>query len=85
MAASPLFNGNPDYASMKNPTTEHGGGEQLIPQTDDSQQMGYAAAAAKAFIDKYVPGTSTCIKSWNGRPAISIPTYLQGCDVYGLE
>ncbi|HVV07414.1 MAG TPA: RagB/SusD family nutrient uptake outer membrane protein [Puia sp.] len=56
-AASPLFNGNPDYASLKNPVTDKGGGEQLIPQTYDASKWATAAAAAKAFIDRYVPGT----------------------------
>lgn len=56
-AASPLFNGNTDYASMKNPVTDKGGGEQLIPQTYDAGKWATAAAAYKAFLDRYVPGT----------------------------
>lgn len=51
-AASDLFNGNPDYASLKN---QDGG--QLINQQKDPAKWATAAAAAKAFIDKYVPGT----------------------------
>ncbi|MDB5275719.1 MAG: glycan metabolism protein RagB [Ferruginibacter sp.] len=51
-AASDLFNGNPDYASLKN---QEGG--QLISQQKDPAKWVTAAAAAKAFIDKYVPGT----------------------------
>jgi hypothetical protein len=52
LAASDLFNGNPDYASMKNPN-----GTQLISQQKDPSKWATAAAAAKAFIDKYVPNT----------------------------
>jgi len=84
MAASPLFNGNPVYASMKNPTTEHGV-ESSDPQTAGIQQLGYAAAAAKAFIDKYVPGTFDLYKEFGWRRQYRSLPILQGCDVYGLE
>jgi hypothetical protein len=50
LAASPLFNGNPDYSSLKNPD-----GTQLINQTEDDSKWKRAANVAKAFIDKYVP------------------------------
>ncbi len=50
-AASPFFNGNPDYASMKNPD-----GSQLIPQQADASKWAKAAAASKAFLDAFVPG-----------------------------
>lgn len=46
LAASPLFNGNADYASMKNAD-----GKQLINQTADNSKWVQAAAAAKAVID----------------------------------
>jgi hypothetical protein len=52
LAASDLFNGNPDYASMKNAD-----GKQLISQQKDVSKWATAAAASKAFIDKYVPNT----------------------------
>jgi hypothetical protein len=45
-AASPLFNGNTDYASMKNAD-----GKQLINQTYDAGKWKKAADAAKAIID----------------------------------
>lgn len=51
-AASPLFNGNSDYSSLVNK-----GGKHLISQTADMSKWAKAAAAAKAFIDKYVPNT----------------------------
>lgn len=49
-AASPLFNGNSDYADMVNSS-----GENLIPQTYDASRWQEAAAAAKAFMDEFVP------------------------------
>lgn len=51
-AASPLFNGNTDYATLKNPD-----GKQLISQTYDANKWKAAADAAKAFIGEFVPGT----------------------------
>lgn len=45
-AASPLFNGNTDYANMKNAD-----GKQLISQTYDAGKWKKAADAAKAVID----------------------------------
>ncbi|MDD7887544.1 RagB/SusD family nutrient uptake outer membrane protein [Flavivirga sp. 57AJ16] len=50
-AASPLFNGNSDYSDFVNDNGEH-----LIPVNYDEQKWKLAADAAKAFIDKYVPG-----------------------------
>jgi hypothetical protein len=47
-AASDLFNGNTDYSSMKN-----NNGIPLINQQKDPEKWATAAAAAKAFIDKY--------------------------------
>lgn len=51
-AASPLFNGNPDYANLKNKD-----GKQLIPQTVDANKWKLAANAYKEFITTFVPGT----------------------------
>ncbi len=45
-AASPLVNGNPDYADFKNDQ-----GELLFNQTYDPQKWAYATAATKALID----------------------------------
>ena len=51
-AASPLFNGNTDYAALKNKD-----GKQLISQQYDASKWQKAAEAAKAFITEFVPGT----------------------------
>ena len=51
-AASPLFNGNTDYANLKNKD-----GKQLIPQTVDANKWKLAANAYKEFIAAFVPGT----------------------------
>jgi hypothetical protein len=49
-AASPLFNGNADYASMKNKD-----GKQLISQTYDAGKWATAAGAYRDFITQFVP------------------------------
>ncbi len=51
-AASPLYNGNTDYAALKNAD-----GKQLISQAYDENKWKRAADAYKAFIDEFVPGT----------------------------
>jgi len=50
--ASPLFNGNADFAALQNRD-----GKQLINSSFDAGKWAAAAAAYKAFISKYVPGT----------------------------
>ncbi|WP_346238735.1 RagB/SusD family nutrient uptake outer membrane protein [Niabella insulamsoli] len=60
-AASPLFNGNADFASLKNKD-----GKQLIPQTYDGSKWAKAAAAYKAFIDEFVPGVFDLHRTFNG-------------------
>ncbi|WP_343669013.1 RagB/SusD family nutrient uptake outer membrane protein [Chitinophaga sp.] len=52
LAASPLFNGNTDMASLKNAD-----GTQLVNQSYDANKWKLAADAAKSFIDEFVPGT----------------------------
>lgn len=52
LAASPLFNGNTDYATMKNDD-----GTNLISQSVDVNKWARAATAAKEFITEFVPGT----------------------------
>ncbi|WP_142688462.1 RagB/SusD family nutrient uptake outer membrane protein [Chitinophaga polysaccharea] len=62
LAASPLWNGNADYAGFKNAD-----GKQLVSTTYDETKWKKAAAAAKALIDlmpaglykKVAPGTNT--------------------------
>jgi len=51
-AASPLFNGNTDYADLVGQD-----GTVLIDQTYDQNKWAQAAEAAKDFIGEYVPGT----------------------------
>lgn len=52
LAASPLFNGNQDFAGLKNQD-----GTALMPQSYDANKWKLAAQAAKDFIDEFVPGT----------------------------
>jgi len=52
LAASPLYNGNTEYAALKNSD-----GTQLISQTYDVNKWKAAADAAKAFITEFVPST----------------------------
>ena len=75
-AASPLFNGNPDYAAMVNAK-----GEQLIPSKYDASKWQTAADAAKACInaaeneghgiyysldeDPYTSYRELFLKNWN--------------------
>lgn len=51
-AASPLYNGNPDMAALRNKD-----GKQLISQQYDANKWKVAADAYKAFITTFVPGT----------------------------
>jgi hypothetical protein len=60
-AASPLFNGNTDYAAMKNKD-----GKQLISQTVDVNKWKAAATAYKEFIATFVPGTYNLYKENDG-------------------
>jgi hypothetical protein len=50
LAASPLFNGNQELASLKNPD-----GTQLISQTYDPNKWKLAADAYEDFFDEFVP------------------------------
>src|SRR5450631_4349641 len=52
LEASPLYNGNTDYANFKNHN-----GSQLINQTYDAGKWAAAASAAKDFITAFVPNT----------------------------
>lgn len=61
ITASPLYNGNSDYASLKNAN-----GNQLISQQAGASKWAVAAAAAKAFLDKYVPGMYDLYKETDG-------------------
>lgn len=74
LAASPLFNGNADYASLKN-----NDGKQLISQTYDQNKWKKAADAAKAFIDEFVPAYYDLYTVNNSDPFIA--AYLAGRNV----
>ncbi|MGN6618219.1 MAG: RagB/SusD family nutrient uptake outer membrane protein [Ilyomonas sp.] len=52
LAASPLFNGNKELASLKNKD-----GLQLINQTYDPNKWKLAVQAGKEFLDEFVPNT----------------------------
>jgi hypothetical protein len=60
-AASPLFNGNTDYANLKNKD-----GKQLINQSADVNKWAKAATAYKDFITAFVPGTYDLYKAYDG-------------------
>lgn len=60
-AASPLFNGNTDYANLKNKD-----GKQLINQSADVSKWAKAATAYKDFITAFVPGTYDLYKAYDG-------------------
>ena len=66
LAASPLFNGNADYASLKNPD-----GAQLINQTYDAGKWKKAADAYKAFIQQFVPGVYDLYKENDAQGSFS--------------
>lgn len=59
-AASPLFNGNPDYADLKN-----NDGKQLISQQYDVNKWKVAADAYKAFLTEFTPGTYSLYRKNN--------------------
>lgn len=63
LAASPLFNGNPDMASLKNKD-----GVQLINQTYNPDKWKKAADAFKSFLDEFVPGTYTLYSESDSDP-----------------
>ncbi|UOB18451.1 RagB/SusD family nutrient uptake outer membrane protein [Abyssalbus ytuae] len=58
--ASPLFNGNSDYATLVNAE-----GEPLIPQNYDVNKWKMAADVAKEFINTYVPHTFDLYKEYD--------------------
>lgn len=68
-AASPLFNGNPDYATMKNAE-----GVSLIPTAYDAGKWAAAAAAAKDCIQFCEANGYTLYHSEDGDP---VRTYME--------
>jgi hypothetical protein len=67
LAASPLFNGNTDYANFKNP----GESDALIAQTFDATKWEKAATAAQEFITTYVPSQYSLFKVADSDPFIA--------------
>ena len=78
LAASPLYNGNTDYASLKNTD-----GTPLINQAYDVAKWQKAADAAKAFITEFVPGTYSLYTVDNPDPFIA--AYLSCRDVMTVD
>jgi hypothetical protein len=60
-AASPLYNGNTDFASLKNQD-----GKQLISQSYDENKWKVAADAYKAFLDEFVPSVYSLYRKNDG-------------------
>jgi starch-binding outer membrane protein, SusD/RagB family len=68
-AASPLFNGNTDYAMMKNTD-----GKQLISQEFSQTKWELARDAAKLFLDQFVPNQYFLNKI--GVPGVNLNPYM---------
>jgi hypothetical protein len=66
LKASPLFNGNSDWDSIKN-----NDGTALMSQTNDAAKWTAAATAAKQFIDEFAPGTYDLYRVTNSDPFIA--------------
>lgn len=79
LAASPLFNGNPDYAAFKNKD-----GKQLISQTVDNNKWKLAADAAKAVIDMMPQGLykKKAIAGEGGDPSLPFDPFTSYRDVF---
>lgn len=74
LAASPLYNGNTDYANFKNQD-----GTQLVSQTYDANKWTLAAAAAHDFITEFVPTYYSLFVEGNSDPTMQ--AYLSCKDV----
>jgi hypothetical protein len=66
LAASPLFNGNHELATLKNKD-----GAQLVNQTYDPNKWKLATAAFKEFIDEFVPTTYSLYREQDGNPFVA--------------
>ncbi|UIR56031.1 RagB/SusD family nutrient uptake outer membrane protein [Sphingobacterium sp. SRCM116780] len=66
LKASPLFNGNSEFSAIKNPD-----GTALFSATADKQKWTAAAAAAKAFIDEFVPTYYNLYQVTNADPFVA--------------
>ena len=75
LAASPLYNGNTDLATLKNKD-----GKQLVSQTFDASKWKRAADAYKAYIQQFVPSTYSLYRKNN--PDGSFSPYLSCRDIF---
>jgi hypothetical protein len=75
LAASPLYNGNNDLASLKNQD-----GKQLISQSADVNKWKKAAAAYQSFLSQFAPGTYSLFKKNDA--AGNFDPYLSCRDVF---
>jgi hypothetical protein len=66
LKASRLFNGNTDFASLKN-----NDGTPLVSQSYDATKWAAAATAAKEFIDQFAPNTYDLYRVNNSDPFIA--------------
>ncbi|MEJ5146161.1 MULTISPECIES: RagB/SusD family nutrient uptake outer membrane protein [unclassified Sphingobacterium] len=66
LKASPLYNGNADFASLKNPD-----GTALFSATEDKQKWQIAATASKEFIDEFVPTYYDLYQETNADPFVA--------------
>lgn len=66
LAASPLFNGNPELASLKNKD-----GTQLINQTYDPNKWNLAVAATREFLNEFDPTTYSLYKVSDPDPYVA--------------
>ena len=67
LAASPLWNGNADYAKFTNP----GESTSLVNTTYDANKWTKAATAAKEFLDTYVPSQYILYKESDDDPFVA--------------
>lgn len=75
MVASPLFNGNPDYADMKNPD-----GEMLFPANFDQGKWQKAVEANKAVIDLAEKGIYSLFKVYTSEG--DIDPYMSNVNLF---
>ncbi|WGQ13043.1 RagB/SusD family nutrient uptake outer membrane protein [Sphingobacterium faecium] len=66
LKASPLYNGNADFAAIKNAD-----GTALYSATEDRQKWQVAATASKEFIDEFVPNYYDLYQETNADPFVA--------------
>jgi len=78
LKASPLYNGNTDFASLKNHD-----GTALINQTYEAAKWTAAATAAKEFINTFVPGVYQLYQETDADPFVA--AYISCRDVVTID